>query len=129
MGCGGVSAFGVRRPSFFLNQKITIGNFFLERIRNDEVIPDREDANEYSIYSEAARQSCPGDPKAPWCHPKGPVPDLREGLRFVIDPEKGKATCQMGKVLTVLHTLGIKIVLLPPANPEVQAPTRAKEVR
>lgn len=37
------------------------------------------------------------------------------GLRFIIDLEKGKPTCQLGKVLTVLHTLGIKIALtLPP---------------
>jgi len=39
------------------------------------------------------------------------------GLRFVIDLEKGKETCQIGKVLTVLHTLGIRIALTPPAIP------------
>lgn len=37
------------------------------------------------------------------------------GLRFVIDLEKGKETCQIGKVLTVLQTLGIKLMLTPPA--------------
>ena len=37
------------------------------------------------------------------------------GLRFVIDLEKGKETCQIGKALTVLHTLGIRIALTPPA--------------
>ena len=37
------------------------------------------------------------------------------GLRFLIDLEKGKETCQIGKVLTVLHTLGIGIALTPPA--------------
>jgi HTH-type transcriptional regulator/antitoxin HipB len=31
------------------------------------------------------------------------------GLRFIIDLEKGKPTCQLGKALTVLHTLGVKI--------------------
>lgn len=36
------------------------------------------------------------------------------GLRFIIDLEKGKPTCQIGKALTVLHTLGIKIQLLSP---------------
>ncbi len=36
------------------------------------------------------------------------------GLRFVIDLEKGKETCQIGKVLTVLQTLGIQIALTPP---------------
>lgn len=36
------------------------------------------------------------------------------GLRFVIDLEKGKGTCEIGKALTILHTLGIKITLTPP---------------
>ncbi|ODU24507.1 MAG: transcriptional regulator [Verrucomicrobia bacterium SCN 57-15] len=38
------------------------------------------------------------------------------GLRFIIELEQGKPTCQLGKVLTVLHTLGIKIELAPPAG-------------
>ena len=33
------------------------------------------------------------------------------GLRFIIEVEQGKPTCQMGKVLTVLHTLGIAMEL------------------
>ena len=33
------------------------------------------------------------------------------GLRFIIELERGKPTCQMGKVLTVLHTLGIVMEL------------------
>jgi len=33
------------------------------------------------------------------------------GLRFIIDLEKGKPTCQIGKVITVLQTLGIQIEL------------------
>lgn len=37
------------------------------------------------------------------------------GLRFIIDLEKGKETCEMGKALTVLQTLGIKMTLTPPA--------------
>jgi len=36
------------------------------------------------------------------------------GLRFIIELEKGKATCQIGKALTALHTLGISINLIPP---------------
>ena len=40
------------------------------------------------------------------------------GLRFVIDLEKGKETCQIGKVLTVLQTLGIRIALMPPVVSE-----------
>ena len=37
------------------------------------------------------------------------------GLRFVIDLEKGKETCEIGKALTILNTLGIRITLTPPA--------------
>lgn len=33
------------------------------------------------------------------------------GLRFIIELEQGKPTCQIGKVLTVLHTLGITMEL------------------
>ena len=33
------------------------------------------------------------------------------GVRFIVDLEKGKPTCQLGKVLTVLHTLGIQMTL------------------
>jgi HTH-type transcriptional regulator/antitoxin HipB len=38
------------------------------------------------------------------------------GQRFISDLEKGKATCQLGKVLTVLHTLGIKIEFSSPID-------------
>jgi HTH-type transcriptional regulator/antitoxin HipB len=38
------------------------------------------------------------------------------GLRFIIDLEKGKPTCQLGKALTVLNTLGIKLTLAPPTT-------------
>ncbi len=41
------------------------------------------------------------------------------GLRFIIELEKGKQTCQVGKVLTVLNTLGISINLTPPTTGEV----------
>jgi HTH-type transcriptional regulator / antitoxin HipB len=36
------------------------------------------------------------------------------GLRFIIELEQGKATCQLGKVLTVLNTLGITVQLTAP---------------
>ena len=39
------------------------------------------------------------------------------GLRFIIDLEKGKETCQIGKVLTVLRTLGVRIAFTPPEIP------------
>jgi HTH-type transcriptional regulator/antitoxin HipB len=40
------------------------------------------------------------------------------GLRFIIDLERGKPTCHIGKVLTVLQTLGITIRLeLPTSGP------------
>jgi HTH-type transcriptional regulator / antitoxin HipB len=31
------------------------------------------------------------------------------GLRFIIDLEKGKPTCQIGKVLQVVHALGLEL--------------------
>jgi HTH-type transcriptional regulator / antitoxin HipB len=37
------------------------------------------------------------------------------GLRFIIDLERGKKTCELGKALTVLHTLGIKMILTAPS--------------
>lgn len=36
------------------------------------------------------------------------------GLRFVIELEKGKETCEFGKALTVIQTLGIQLTLTPP---------------
>lgn len=41
------------------------------------------------------------------------------GMRFIIDLEKGKPTCQLGKVLTVLHTLGISVSLTLPTTSRV----------
>ena len=37
------------------------------------------------------------------------------GLRFIIELEKGKETAEIGKVLTILQTLGIQLILTPPA--------------
>lgn len=39
------------------------------------------------------------------------------GLRFITDLENGKVTCQIGKTLSVLQTLGIKLELIPPSDP------------
>jgi HTH-type transcriptional regulator/antitoxin HipB len=39
------------------------------------------------------------------------------GTRFIIDLEKGKGTSELGKTLTILHTLGITIALTPPSMP------------
>jgi y4mF family transcriptional regulator len=44
------------------------------------------------------------------------------GLRFIIDLEQGKTTCQLGKVLTVLHTLGIRIEVKPPISSKANDP-------
>ena len=40
------------------------------------------------------------------------------GIRFIIDLESGKETCEIGKALAVLNTLGIKITLTPPSAKE-----------
>jgi HTH-type transcriptional regulator/antitoxin HipB len=39
------------------------------------------------------------------------------GPRFIVELESGKETCEIGKVLTVLHTLGIKLALTAPKIP------------
>jgi y4mF family transcriptional regulator len=36
------------------------------------------------------------------------------GLRFIVELEKGKETAEIGKVLTILHTLGIQLTLTQP---------------
>lgn len=36
------------------------------------------------------------------------------GLRFIVELEQGKPTCQLEKTLTVLNTLGIKMELTSP---------------
>lgn len=44
-----------------------------------------------------------------------------------MDLEKGKETCEIGKALTVLQTLGIKLTLTPPAvRAAVQSSRRAR---
>jgi len=37
------------------------------------------------------------------------------GLRFIVDLEKGKPTCQIGKVLQVIQALGMKLEIEAPA--------------
>ena len=36
------------------------------------------------------------------------------GLRFIIDLEKGKPTCQLGKALEIVRALGLKLVICEP---------------
>ena len=36
------------------------------------------------------------------------------GLRFIIDLEKGKPTCQIGKILQVLQALGLEVQIAHP---------------
>ena len=38
------------------------------------------------------------------------------GLRFISNLENGKPTCELGKVLTVMHRLGIEISLTSPIS-------------
>ena len=38
------------------------------------------------------------------------------GLRFVIDLERGKATCEIGKTLDVLNALGVRVILEAPVD-------------
>ena len=38
------------------------------------------------------------------------------GLRFIIDLERGKPTCQIGKILQVLQALGLKLRIASPGS-------------
>ena len=40
------------------------------------------------------------------------------GMRFISDLENGKPTCQIGKTLTVLKTLGLRLALSSPYSSE-----------
>jgi y4mF family transcriptional regulator len=49
------------------------------------------------------------------------------GLRFVGELEQGKPTCQLGKVLTVLNTLNVRLTLeLPPLDPKPKVKRRRR---
>ena len=37
------------------------------------------------------------------------------GIRFIVDLENGKETCEIGKALAILNSLGIRLTLTPPA--------------
>jgi y4mF family transcriptional regulator len=51
------------------------------------------------------------------------------GLRFIIELEKGKPTCQLQKTLTVLNTLGVKTILEPPIPipDQLRNPVKARD--
>ena len=51
------------------------------------------------------------------------------GLRFIIDLEKGKPMCQLGKALIVLHTLGIQMTLTSPVPTAVANRSMERENR
>jgi len=40
------------------------------------------------------------------------------GMRFISDLENGKPTCQLGKTLTVLKTLGLRLDIFAPHHRE-----------
>jgi HTH-type transcriptional regulator / antitoxin HipB len=41
------------------------------------------------------------------------------GLRFIVDLERGKPTCQIGKTLQVLHSLGLAIETTTPSRDDL----------
>ncbi|HLK55153.1 MAG TPA: type II toxin-antitoxin system Y4mF family antitoxin [Chthonomonadaceae bacterium] len=51
------------------------------------------------------------------------------GLRFIIDLEKGKPTCQLGKALAVLNTLGIQITLTAPVGEASRSMSAEQEIK
>ena len=51
------------------------------------------------------------------------------GVRFIIDLEKGKPTCEIGKALKIINTLGINMTLTSPPNVRSSSPRKAKRGR
>jgi y4mF family transcriptional regulator len=49
------------------------------------------------------------------------------GLRFIIELEQGKPTSQIGKVLTVLNTLGVTVDLTAPAMAQKAASPKQRK--
>lgn len=43
------------------------------------------------------------------------------GVRFIIDLEKGKTTCELDKTLRVAKMLGIKVIATPPISSRTEA--------
>lgn len=46
------------------------------------------------------------------------------GVRFIVDLEQGKPTCQIGKTLQVLNALGLQIDLVPLDSPSARRTRR-----
>jgi len=40
------------------------------------------------------------------------------GLRFIVDLEQGKPTCQLGKTIQVVRALGLAVEISPPGGDE-----------
>lgn len=49
------------------------------------------------------------------------------GLRFIIELERGKPTSQIGKVFTVLNTLGVTVNLTPPVVTQKATPPKQRK--
>ena len=49
------------------------------------------------------------------------------GLRFIIELEKGKPTCQLQKALTVLNVLGIQMNFVSPVDTPDPQPEKARD--
>ncbi len=48
------------------------------------------------------------------------------GARFIGDLERGKATCQLGKVLEVIHALGLRLSLSDLAHDNAQGAAKCE---
>ena len=73
---------------------------------------------DYEIYNRTDRQVDQERSKKHGGNPGALAMTSGTGLRFIIELEKGKPTCQFGKVLTVINTLGISMTLTLPLTDE-----------
>lgn len=89
-----------------------IGNIFIGYAKKNDFITEREHWNNMMIQSsEKIGRYIRNVRKKLGVTQKDLALAAGTGLRFIIDLENGKPTCQMGKTLQVLHVLGIELTV------------------
>ena len=96
-----------------------IGNILLLGGRNPDKITEREQRKAYpmSLTPEDFGRLVKKERKAMDLTQAELALTSGTGMRFISDLENGKPTCQIGKTLTVLKTLGIRLTMSSPHSP------------
>ena len=89
------------------------GNIFLSGGQNHDNITEREEgkAKTVAVTPEELGKIIKKERKAMGLTQADLALTSGTGMRFISDLENGKPTCQIGKTLTVLKTLGLRLTL------------------